>query len=121
MALHDGLVDRKRGNAGGDVAAVAVPVNDGVGDGDLGERVVHVAAGLLARADDSELARQGIGTGQTVDLALVGGTEDLQDHGVALGAGGGQIVFLEENALAGTGTHDNAGNSVLVHGVLFPS
>ena len=121
VALDDGLVDRERGDAGGDVAAVAVPVNDRVGDGDLGERVVHVAARLLARADDGELARQRIGAGQTVDLALIGGTEDLQDHGVALGAGSRQIVFLEENALAGTGAHDDAGNSVLIHGILFPS
>ena len=121
VAFDDGLVDRERGDAGGDVAAVAVPVNDRIGDGDLGERVVHVAARLLARADDGELARQRIGAGQTVDLALIGGTEDLQDHGVALGAGSRQIVFLEENALAGTGAHDDAGNSVLIHGVLFPS
>ena len=121
MAADDGLVDGKGSHAGGDVAAVAVPVHDRVGDGDLGERVVHVAAGLLARADDGELARQRIGAGQTVDLALIGGTEDLQDHGVALGAGSRQIVFLEENALAGTGAHDDAGNSVLIHGVLFPS
>ena len=115
MAADDGLVDGKGRHAGRDVAAVAVPVHLGVGDGHLGEGIVHIGAGHGAGADDSQLAGQWVGAGQAVDLALIGGTENAQDDFVPLRAGRGQVVFLQENTLAGARAHNHTGNSKLIH------
>ena len=115
MAADDGLVDGEGGDTGGDVAAVAVPVHLGVGDGHLGKGVVHIGAGHGAGANDGQLAGQGVGAGQAVDLTLVGRTEDAEDDLVTLGTGRWQIVLLQENALAGSGAHDHARDSELIH------
>ena len=101
-------------DAGGNIAAVAAVINHRTVDAHLSEGVVHVGVVTGGRADDSQLARQRVRTGQTVDLADIGAAEDGEDGFITQGLVLGKIVFLDKNAFTGTRAHDHAGNPHLI-------
>ncbi|MNP62571.1 hypothetical protein D3C76_1578660 [compost metagenome] len=57
---------------GGEVAAVAAPVHEGLVDGDLAVEVVHVVIGLLAFGEDHALGGGGGGAAHAVHVGRVG-------------------------------------------------
>ena len=69
---HEPLVDREGADRRGAVAAVALVVHHGLGDLDLGERVVDVGVGMAGWADDAGLGQRGDAAAQAVELAAVG-------------------------------------------------
>src|SRR5690606_28162641 len=104
---------------GGQVAAVAAPVDEGLVDGDLPVEVIHVVIGLAALRQDHALAGAGGGAAHAVDVRGVGvGTADDAHEQLVAGlarhlAALGQILQAEEHTLAGAAPHVGGGNSHL--------
>src|SRR5690606_73033 len=71
-------VDGESAGGGGQVAAVAAPVDEGLVDGDLPVEVIHVVIGLAALRQDHALAGAGGGAAHAVDVrgAAVGTADD---------------------------------------------
>lgn len=61
----------------------------------------------------ASLLVRGSAPGQTVDLALVRRSENVQDHLVPQSRVGGEVIGLEVNAFAGAAAHDHAGDTKL--------
>jgi hypothetical protein len=91
---------------GTDIAAQTQPVDLGMRDLDLTEGVGEMRAGCArfgraGRANDRELAGQGIGAAQPVDLPAIRRAENGKDRAGAFGFIGRRIAFLQESGLAG--------------------
>ena len=109
------LLDRKRRNAGEDVAAVLRVRHLGAIDPDLQEQVIDVDAGARRTRDDGDLARQRIGAADAVDLPGIRRSHDRQQDAIALRGIGGKIRREEVGTLRGAASHHRAGNGSL-HG-----
>ena len=67
---------------------------------------------MTGRADDSDLAGLGTAATDAVDFQLVAGTHEVDQHLVARGGITGQVAGVEEGALGGAASHENAGNTL---------
>ena len=121
---HSGGVDQPFGDGkgphgGGQVAAVAGPVDEGRIDGDLAEKVVHVVARAIAFAHQHHLGGAGGGPTHAVRMLAVGvrAADDPKAQGVPGWAGhlglGGQVGDVEEHALRGAPPHIGRANFLL--------
>ncbi|MNH14670.1 hypothetical protein D3C79_742670 [compost metagenome] len=70
--IHQPGVDGEGAGGGGEVAAVATPVDEGLVDGNLAVEVVHVVIGLLAFGEDHALGGGGGGAPHAVHVGRVG-------------------------------------------------
>src|SRR5690606_22139066 len=104
-------VDSKGTDGGGQVAAVAAPVHEGLINGYLTKQVVHIMPRLGRCRQDHRLAGTGGGVTQAVDLLLVGvrAADDSQQELVSGFTGDltgfWQVLQSEERAFAGAATH----------------
>ncbi|MNF81655.1 hypothetical protein D3C84_639390 [compost metagenome] len=80
--IHQSGVNGEGTGGGGEVAAVAAPVHEGLVDGDLAVEVVHVVIGLLALGEDHALAGGGGGAPHAVHVGRVGvrAADDAQEE-----------------------------------------
>ncbi|MOA25294.1 hypothetical protein D3C78_1460100 [compost metagenome] len=70
--IHQPGVDGEGAGRGGEVAAVAAPVDEGLVDGDLAVEVVHVVIRLAALGQDHALGGGGGGAAHAVHVGRVG-------------------------------------------------
>ncbi len=114
--VHQAAADGEGAHCRREVAAVAAPVDKGLVDGHLAEQVVDVVVGLDAPGQDHRLAGAGRGAAHAVDLLVIG--IGAADHPQQQGVTGcarqlgrlGQVLQVEEHALAGAATHVGGGN-----------
>ncbi|MNN72405.1 hypothetical protein D3C81_1884380 [compost metagenome] len=66
--VHQPRVQGKSPGSGGEVAAVAAPVDEGLVDGDLTIEVVHIVIRLAAFRQDHAFAGAGSGAAHAVDV-----------------------------------------------------
>ncbi|MNT52326.1 hypothetical protein D3C72_1893480 [compost metagenome] len=80
--VHQPGVNGEGAGGGGEVAAVAAPVHEGLVDGDLAVEVVHVVIGLLAPGEDHALGGGGGGAPHAVHVGRVGirAADDAQEE-----------------------------------------
>ncbi len=109
-------VDGEGACAGGQVAAVAAPVDEVLVDGDLAVEVIHVVIGLAALRQDHALAGAGSGAAHAVDMGGIGiGTADYAHEQLVTRltrylAWLRQVLQAKEHALAGAAAHVGSGN-----------
>lgn len=117
--IHQPGVQGEGAGPGGEVAAVAAPVDEGLVDGDLAVEVVDVMARLAALREDHALAGAGGGAAHPVDVRGIGvGTADHpHEQPVARLAGDPagfrQVFQAEEHALAGAAAQVGGGDADL--------
>ena len=109
-------MDGEGASGGGQVAAVAAPVDEGLVDGDLAVKVVDVVVRLAAFRQDHALGGRRGGAAHAVDMRAVRIRATNHPH-KQLVAGSArdlaalrQVLQAEEHALAGTATHVGGGN-----------
>ena len=117
--IHQTGADREGAHCGGQIAAIATPVDERLVDGHLAEQVIHVVIGLGRRRQNHRLAGAGRCSTHAIGLLAVGiGTADhpqqqiiprLARHLRRLG----QVLQAEENTFTGTATHIGGGYSDL--------
>ena len=105
---HQPLVDRIQGHGRSGVAATHCIVDGRGGDTDLAEAVVDVDVGSRGPSDDCNLAGQGVGTTEPVDLAWIRTAERREDQLVARTGVLRQVGRCEDDGLAGAAAHDRA-------------
>ena len=105
---HEALFDREGPDACQHVAAVGAGVDRSLPDADLGEQVVHVAAGPAGPGDDGHLAGQRAAAADPVEAQHVGGADGADQRLVAGPVVGGQPVAEEERAAGGACAHQHA-------------
>lgn len=117
--IHQPGVQGEGAGPGGEVAAVAAPVDEGLVDGDLAVEVVDVMARLAALREDHALAGAGGGAAHPVDVRGIGvGTAD-HPHEQPIArlagdpAGFRQVFQAEEHALAGAAAQVGGGDADL--------
>ena len=110
------LLDGKGGYPRGDIATQAGVGDKGGVDIHLAEGIVYVGAGNAGGADDSQFAGQHLCTAQAVDLPGIRAAEDGQNDLVPNSGVLGQVVFMEENSLAGAAAVDGGAD----RGYFFP-
>ena len=98
---HEILVHGEYAHSRGQVAAVALPIYLGFIHRNLAEGIVHIGILPLRGSDDADLASEGVGAAQAVDLAQVGAAQEPEDDLVAQGSCFRQLVSLEIKTLAG--------------------
>ncbi|MDT4861584.1 hypothetical protein FQZ97_961950 [compost metagenome] len=109
-------VDGEGAGGGGQVAAVAAPVDEGLVDGDLAVEVVDVVLGLAALRQDHALAGAGGGAAHAVDVRRIRiGAADHAHEQLVAGftrnlAALGQVLQAEEHALAGAAADVGGGD-----------
>jgi hypothetical protein len=127
--VDQALADREGPDRRRQVAAIAAPVDERRVDGHLAELVVDIVPGLLAAREDHRLAGAGGRAAHAIDLLGIGvrAADHPQQQGIASRARTlcrrGQIVELEENALAGPASHIRGGDTELrwlSHGLVCP-
>ena len=70
--VHQPLRDGEGADGGGQVAAVAAPIDEGAVDGDLAEEIVDVVIGALGCVENHGFAGRRAGVAQSVYLFAVG-------------------------------------------------
>ena len=114
--IHQTRVNGKGPGGGGEVAAVAAPVDKIFVDGDLAVEVVHIVAGARALAHDHALAGAGGGAAHAVNVRAigVGAANHTLQQSVARRAGllrgFGQVLQAKKHALAGAAAHIGGGD-----------
>ena len=112
--------DGKGADAGKDVAAGRPGIHHRFGHRDLGEQIVDIHPLARGGTHHRHLGGQRVRAPDAVDLARIGRAHRRQQHAVARGGVGRQVVGAEIRPLRGAAAHDDDGNAVLFGHVVPP-
>ena len=110
LGRNQSLLDGEGGNADQHIAAVRCGVDDLLADVHLCEQIVHVRVRAVGLRHDGDLAGDRITPADTVNLQMMAGSHDRQQHAVALGNIGGQVFGAEIRAARCATAHHYAGD-----------
>jgi hypothetical protein len=108
LGFDEASLQRERDDGSEHVSAVRHGVHEVAVGAQLREQEVQVGLPRRVAGHDADLAGQGRGAAESVDLARIRGPHHGQQHRVTLRAVGRQILGDEEGAPRGAPTHEQA-------------